>query len=107
MVVQALGAAMLATAVAELGVLLLQIRGIGQHGPAQVDGRRRCVDRSRVPIVHERRKISAVIDMGVGENYAVDTGHREWEMTVTLQRVAPASLVKTTVEKESLTCRLE
>jgi hypothetical protein len=48
-----------------------------------------------------------VIDVGVRKNHAVDAGHRKREMTVALKRVMAASLEKTTVEKESLPCRLD
>jgi hypothetical protein len=48
-----------------------------------------------------------VIDVGVRENYAVDAGYWKREMTVTLKRVTAASLEQTTVEKKSLSCRLD
>ena len=107
MIVQAFRAAMFTAAVAELGVFLLEKRRIGQHGQAQVDGGRRCVDRARVAVVDQCGKVSAVIDVGVRENHAVDTGHRKREMAVSFKRFVAASLVQTTVEKESLSCRLD
>ena len=98
---------MLAAAVAELDVLLLEMGRIGQHGQAQVDGGRRRVNRPGVAVVDQRGKISAVIDVGVRKNHAVDAGHRKREMTVAFKGVAAASLVQTAVEKESLSCRLD
>ena len=106
MIVEAFRAAMFPAAVAELDVFLLEKRGIGQHGTAQVDGGRSGVDWPRVAVVHQGGKISAVIDVGVRKNHAVDAGHRKGKMTVALKRVAAASLVQATVEKKFLSCRL-
>ena len=106
-IVQAFRAAMFAAAVAELDVLLLEKRRIGQHGKAQVDGGRSGVDRPGVAVMNQGGKISTVIDVGVRKNHAVDTGHRKRKITVALKRLAAASLVQTTVEKESLSCRLD
>lgn len=107
MIVQAFRTAMFTAAVAELDVFLLEKRRVGQHGKAQVDGGRRCINRAGVAVMNERGKIPAVIDMGVGENHAVDTGHWKWEMAVSFKRFAAASLEQTTIEKESLSCRLD
>ena len=55
----------------------------------------------------QRGKISAVIDVGVRENHAVDARHRKREIAVAFKRVAAASLVQAAVEQESLSCRLD
>jgi hypothetical protein len=47
-----------------------------------------------------------VIDVRVRKNHAVDTRHRKREIPVSLKRVAAASLVQATVEKESLSSGL-
>jgi hypothetical protein len=56
------------TAPEELGVLLLDVRGIHEHDGAEVPRRRRRPDRVRKAALHQERQPSAVVDVCVRED---------------------------------------
>src|SRR3990167_7475035 len=57
----------IAMALGETRFLLLQVRTVGQQQLAKLASRRSAVDLSAEPIAHKTRKISGVIDVGVGQ----------------------------------------
>src|SRR5215468_3555526 len=58
--------------VVEGRVFFLQVAGVGQDDPAQVDGRRRRVDRAGETFFHEAWNPSAVVKMSVREDHGID-----------------------------------
>ena len=91
-IVPADGAPMLAPAIAELDVFLLQKSRIGEHRQAQIDSGWCGVNRPLETVVHQRRKVPAVIDMGVRQDHSIDTGYGEREITVPFVGVSAPSL---------------
>ena len=63
-----------AFAVGVFGVLLLQMRGIGQDKRGDIFGRRRRVNRAVKPVPDQFRQIAAMVQMGMGQNHGVDRG---------------------------------
>jgi len=49
----------------ELGVLLLNVRGVSQHGRAEVDGSGRRVNGAGKAVLHQRGRLPLWIDVGV------------------------------------------
>ena len=82
-----------AALVAELGIGLLDVRGIGQHGEAQVDGCGGGVDGARESVADEGGQIAGVVHMRVGEDHGIDGGGGEGEMAVAIEGLLAASLI--------------
>ena len=59
-------------AVHELRVAFGNVAGVAQHGVAEVDGCRRCVDRAVEAVLDKQRQAAAVIDVGVRKHHGVD-----------------------------------
>jgi hypothetical protein len=60
-----LGAVML---VPEVCFLFLEMRGIGEEDPQQIDGCRRSINGTTESLLYKARKVARVIDMRVGQN---------------------------------------
>ena len=56
--------------VVEARVFFLQVPGVGQHNAAQIDGRRRRIDRAAKAFFHQAWNPAAVVEMGVSEETA-------------------------------------
>jgi hypothetical protein len=63
----------------EVGVLLLDVRRVGEHQGAEVPRRGRRPDGASVALGHQEREPPRVVDVGVGEDHGVDLGDRQRE----------------------------
>jgi hypothetical protein len=90
-----------------LGVLLLEIPGIPEHGIAKIHRGWRSVDRSRKTELHQGRKIPRVIDVGMGEDNGVHISGTKGEVAVDGISLRPPTLVESTIEKDSLPIDLQ
>src|SRR5688572_24713933 len=76
----------------ELGVLLLNVRRIGEHYRTEVTRRWRTPDRGFVPMPHEEGKAACMIDVGVREHDGIDGLDRNRKARVLLVRLATLTL---------------
>ena len=100
------GAVLLSVAlVDELGVLLLDVRGVAQHHVAEALCRGRAVDGAAESLAHQRGQIAAVIDVGVGEHDRVDRGGVEGEGAVADPRLVSPSVKDAAIKENGLARR--
>ena len=83
----------------EARVLLLDVRGIGEHDRAEVARRRGCPDRLVVAAADEKGQAPRVIDVRVREHDRVDLVHRYRERAVLLVAGEAAPLEHPAVEQ--------
>ena len=66
----------------DLGLALLDARGVLQHDGDQVARRRGAVDRPREALADEIGQVAAVVDMGMAEQHRIDIRRRERELPI-------------------------
>ena len=91
----------------EQGVLLLDVCRIGQHGGAEIDGARSGKDGSLKPVLHEGGQVPGMVDMGVGEDDALDGRGGKGEGCVAVAGIGAAALIEPAVKKVAPTLDLE
>ena len=69
----------IAVAVGVFGVFFIQVCTVREQYLAQVERRGCAVDLSCEPVCREARKISGMIDMGMGQNDGIDAGRVDRE----------------------------
>ena len=82
------------------GVGLVEVRRVGEHGPAQVAGGGGRVDATGVAAPDQGRQRTAVVDVGVGEDDGLEIV-RQAQMPVALLRFAARPLHQTAVEQHA------
>src|SRR5215471_5292474 len=63
--------------IVETRLLLLQMAGVRQDHRAEVDGRRRGIDRSGKALLDEPGNPTAMVQVGMGENDSIDLAGRD------------------------------
>ena len=64
-------------AVGECGILLLEMAAVGQQDPAEIGRRLRATRLASEAVAHQGRQVAGVIQMGMGQDDAVDTGRQD------------------------------
>ena len=96
-----------AALVGELGVLFLQVRGIGQHELAQVGRAGGAVNGSLEPLRNEPRQPAGMIDVRVGQHDSMNRLGRYWQRRPIALAQLLETLEQTTVEQDSLSVDVE
>ena len=97
-VVSAYLLAILSPAVAELGVFLLDERGIREHRQTQIDGCRRRVDGAGISIAYKRRQIAAMVNVCVRKDHAIDAGDGKRKLAIAFPGLLASPLIQAAVE---------
>jgi len=84
----------------ELRVLLLDVRGVEEHRPAEIGGRGRRVDRAVVAALREDGEHSGVIDVRVREDHRVERRRRERKVAVPRLGFGTVALEESAVEEQ-------
>src|SRR5690606_15407436 len=84
-----------------LGVLRLDVRGVGEHDLTEVARGEGGVDVAVEAPTGEGGEGPAVVDVGVGEDHRIEARGIEGKGAVAFVRLVSASLVKPAVEKNS------
>src|SRR5690348_5169280 len=88
----------------KLGILLLDVRRVGQHHGTEVPRCRRAPDRALVPMPNEKRETTSMIDVRVREHDGIDRLDGDWEPQVLRLTLATLPLKETAVEQYCLAC---
>ena len=96
---------MAAVFIDELGVGFLDMRGVGEHGAAKVDGRGSGVDRPTESVAHQGWEIAGMVHVRVRENHGSDGRDGKGKMAVAIEGFLPVSLIEATIKEEVLAAR--
>jgi hypothetical protein len=96
-----------ASARQELGVLLLDLGGVGEHHGAEVPGGRGGVDRAVEAVAHQQGQAAGVVDVGVAQDHGVEPPRVERQGAVELARLLARALEQAGVQGDAGPGRLE
>ena len=82
-------------------VLLLDVRGVGQHDGAEIAGGGRGVDRAVEAVAHQQRQPPRVVDVGMAQHHAVDPPGIERQLRVQLVGRGALALEQPGVEQKA------
>jgi hypothetical protein len=88
----------------KLGILLLDVRRVGQHHGTEVPRCRGAPDRALVSMPNEKRETTSMIDVRVREHDGIDRLDVDWEPQILRLTFATLSLKETAVKEYYLTC---
>ena len=94
-------------AVHKLRIRLLNMRAVLQHLLAKVDRRRCRVDRPAISLLHQQRKIAAVVDVRMRQHDSVYLIRRQRQMLIDVPRLLPVPLKHSAVEQNILSRTLQ
>ena len=97
----------IAALVGELRVFFLQVRGVGQHQPAQIGGAAGAMHRALESLRDQPRQPAAVIDVRVREDDGVDRLGRDRQRRPVAQAQLLQALEQPAVEQDSLAIDFE
>jgi hypothetical protein len=88
-----------ALAFGEGGLFLLQAAGVRQHDPAQGPGRRGAPDPAAEAVAHQPRKVTAMVEVAVGQHDRVQAGRRHRERRPVAQAQGLVALEQAAIDQ--------